>query len=156
MSPQTLREKAQLRLGPEDGPEFQIAPMIDILLVLFVFFMSISSTEVLQRRNNVVLPVAQGQSGADSSQATLNITWSSINQTGDVEIDGRHFAQAAQMRDYLRTKTQVSPEIRVLIRADRDVRYDFLRPIMIAVSETGVSKITFAVVGQTPASAPNP
>ena len=29
---------------PEIDPEFQIAPMIDILLVLLVFFMSISST----------------------------------------------------------------------------------------------------------------
>ena len=148
--------RANTRLPPEEDPEFQIAPMIDILLVLLVFFMSISSTEVLQRRNKVVLPVAQGGPGTDSSQVVINITWSLLNHNGDVEIDGRHFTQAAQMRNYLHTKTQVSPEMRVLVRADRDVRYDFLRPIIVAVSETGVSKITFAVVNQNPPSAPHP
>jgi len=30
--------RAQTRLAPEEDPEFQIAPMIDILLVLLVFF----------------------------------------------------------------------------------------------------------------------
>ena len=44
---------------PEVDPEFQIAPMIDILLVLLVFFMSISSTEVLQSNQDVNLPVAR-------------------------------------------------------------------------------------------------
>ena len=44
---------------PEEDPEFQIAPMIDILLVLLVFFMAISSTEVLQTNDKVRLPVAK-------------------------------------------------------------------------------------------------
>jgi biopolymer transport protein ExbD len=43
-----LAKKATREMAEED-PEFQIAPMIDILLVLLVFFMSISSTQVLQR-----------------------------------------------------------------------------------------------------------
>jgi biopolymer transport protein ExbD len=154
MSPQTLREKAQVRLGPEEGPEFQIAPMIDILLVLLVFFLSISSTEVLQRRNGVVLPVAQGQSSPEASQAVVNLSWSSIHHTGAIEVDGQHFAQTAQFRDYLRSRTQVSPNMRVLIRADREVRYDFLRPLMVAISETGVSKVTFAVVDRDMSSTP--
>ena len=103
----------------------------------------------------MVLPVAQGKPGTDASQAVINITWSLLNQAGDVEIDGRHFVQAAQVRDYLRTRTQVSPEMRVLIRADRDVRYDFLRPLMVAVSDAGVSKVTFAVADQNSTFPPN-
>ena len=52
-------KKAAMRAAPEEDPEFQIAPMIDILLVLLVFFMSISSTEVLQTNEAVKLPVAK-------------------------------------------------------------------------------------------------
>ncbi|MBA3608646.1 MAG: biopolymer transporter ExbD, partial [Chthoniobacterales bacterium] len=35
--------------GTEQGePEFQVAPMIDVLLVILVFFMTITSTQVLK------------------------------------------------------------------------------------------------------------
>ena len=33
--------------GAEGEPEFQIAPMIDVLLVLLIFFMSITTTPLL-------------------------------------------------------------------------------------------------------------
>lgn len=152
MSPQTLREKAEVRLGPEEGPEFQIAPMIDILLVLLVFFMSISSTEALERRKDVTLPVARNDQSdrGQHGHAIINVTWSIIDNTGSVTIDDKTFTQSAQVRDYLRAKAQANPEIRVLFRADRDVRYDFLRTLMIAVGEAGVGKVEFAVVDRNP------
>jgi len=35
--------------GGENGePEFQIAPMIDVLLTLLIFFMSITTAEVIR------------------------------------------------------------------------------------------------------------
>ena len=34
--------------GGEGEPEFQVAPMIDVLLVLLIFFMSITSAQVLK------------------------------------------------------------------------------------------------------------
>ena len=51
--------KKKRKADPEIDPEFQIAPMIDILLVLLVFFMSISTTEVLKANKDVTLPVAK-------------------------------------------------------------------------------------------------
>ena len=36
--------------GGEGEPEFQIAPMVDVLLVLLIFFMSITSAQVLEGR----------------------------------------------------------------------------------------------------------
>ena len=45
-------------LGDGDEPEFQIAPMIDVLLVLLIFFMSITTIQVVRVDRNIVLPVA--------------------------------------------------------------------------------------------------
>lgn len=42
----------------EGDPEFQIAPMIDALLVLLIFFMSIASTAVNRYDPSIKLPVA--------------------------------------------------------------------------------------------------
>src|ERR1700740_3335156 len=91
--------RSQTRMPPEEDPEFQIAPMIDILLVLLVFFMSISSTEVLQVSKGVTLPVAKDAKPADKNtkgQTIVNVMWQSINNTGSIEVDNKKFAQPEQ------------------------------------------------------------
>ena len=44
--------------GGDGEPEFQIAPMIDVLLVLLVFFVMITSAEVLKVDKELTLPVS--------------------------------------------------------------------------------------------------
>ena len=130
--------------------------MIDILLVLLVFFMSISSTEVLQVNKDVTLPVAKDAKDAEKGtkgQTIVNVMWTTINNAGSLEVDNQKFAQADQMVGYLQTKTQANPDMRILIRADRNVRYDYLKQVMVTAGKAGVGKVTFSVVDK---DAPQP
>lgn len=141
--------RSQTRLPPEEDPEFQIAPMIDILLVLLVFFMSISSTEVLQVNKDVTLPVAKDAKPADKNtkgQTIINVMWATINNSGSIEVDDKKFAQADGILSLLKTKAAANPNMRILIRADRNVRYDYLKQVMITAGQAGVGKVTFSVV----------
>ncbi len=46
--------------GSEAGePEFQVAPMIDVLLTILVFFMTITSAQVLKVDKTIQLPIAK-------------------------------------------------------------------------------------------------
>ena len=75
-----------MRTPPEEDPEFQIAPMIDILLVLLVFFMSISSTQVLQTNEAVKLAVAKEAKDPPSTvdgRVTVNVLWNPLNSVWD-------------------------------------------------------------------------
>ena len=87
--------KNSVRAMPEEDPDFQIAPMIDVLLVLLVFFMSISSTEVLQSTKNIELPIAADGNTASKNkgQVIVNIVWLAIaNDVGTITIDERNYA----------------------------------------------------------------
>ena len=151
--------RSQTRLAPEEDPEFQIAPMIDILLVLLVFFMSISSTEVLQVNKGVTLPVAKDAKDAQKDtkgQTIINVLWNKINNAGSLEVDDVKYDQADQMLPHLIPKVQANPNMRILIRADRDVRYEYEKSVMIAAGRAGVGRVTFSVVDKDPKAKPEP
>ena len=151
--------RSQTRLAPEEDPEFQIAPMIDILLVLLVFFMSISSTEVLQVNKGVTLAVAKDAKDAQKDtkgQTIINVLWNKINNAGTLEVDDVKFDQADQMMPHLTPKVQANPNMRILIRADRDVRYEYLKSVMIAAGRAGVGRVTLSVVDKDPNAKPEP
>jgi biopolymer transport protein ExbD len=152
MSPskKTKKMRAAARSIPEEDPEFQIAPMIDILLVLLIFFMSISSSEVLQVNKDVILPVAkdakQKDPAAGKGQTTINILWSTLASTGTVEMDEKKFGDPNLLIPILKTRADVMPSMRVLLRADKAVRYEYLRAVMVACANAGVANVTFSVV----------
>ncbi len=140
--------RKKTRLVPEEDPEFQIAPMIDILLVLLVFFMSISTSEVLQVSQNVVLPVAKdaGKRQKPKGEVMVNVIWNAINNIGQIEVSEVKYDRADQITGLLTTAVQAEPQTRVVIRADRNVRYEYLRSVMVAAGKAGVGKVTFSVV----------
>lgn len=133
---------------PEPDPEFQIAPMVDILLVLLVFFMSISTTEVLQSNKDVNLPVAKDaqQAKENPGQTIVNIVHSPINNSTLIEVDQQIYPSPRDLINMLDSKVRANPLMRVLIRADRDVRYEYLRTLLEAVGQAGIGNVTFAVV----------
>ena len=137
---------------PEPDPEFQIAPMVDILLVLLVFFMSISTTEVLQSNKNVNLPVAKDaqQAKENPGQTIVNIVHSPINNSTVIEVDQQTFPSPNDLVALLDGKVRANPMMRVLIRADREVRYEYLRTLLEAVGRAGIGNVTFAVVDKDP------
>jgi biopolymer transport protein ExbD len=132
----------------EPDPEFQIAPMIDILLVLLVFFMSISSTEVLQSNKEINLPIAKEAKEAKDNpgQVIINVTYTAMNGMTAIEVDQKDYAMPAEIVPILQSKVTTNPMVRVLIRADREVRYDYVRKILEAVGQSGVGNVTFSVV----------
>src|SRR4051794_31114469 len=121
--------RASLRSQPEEDPEFQIAPMIDILLVLLVFFMSISSTEILQTNDQVKLPIAKDANIKDKTvavgQTIVNVLWSPMNNIGTIDVDEKQYANAEELTPLLAAKINANPSMRVLLRADKQVRYEF-------------------------------
>jgi biopolymer transport protein ExbD len=146
------RAKKATRELPEEDPEFQIAPMIDILLVLLVFFMSISSTQVLQSNDKVRLPVAkEGKEVKDNKGLMIiNVLWNSLSGAGvgTLDVDGRKYDTAQQLIPAIATHMEKNPESAILIRADKEVKYDYLRSLLKAAGAAKVTNITFSVVNQ--------
>lgn len=142
---------------PEADPEFQIAPMIDILLVLLVFFMSISSTEVLQSNKDIRLPVAKDAKDAKENpgQIIVNLAVNPMGNTVGIIVNEVAYPSPGDLIPVLQNHIQKNPMVRVLIRADRDVRYATMKSMLEAVGKAGIANVTFSVVDKEAAPTPS-
>ncbi len=157
MAQQTNAQKARAatRVLPEQDPEFQIAPMIDILLVLLVFFMTIATDQVLQVNKEVILPVAKEAAPDDKgpkSEVYVNVLWN-MDNTGRIEVDTAGPKDIAGLPEYL-TKKRASAEeaglppdrFKVVIRADKRSKYQYIRTVMVAIGQAKVPHVIFSAV----------
>lgn len=152
----TKAARAATRTPVEEDPEFQIAPMIDILLVLLVFFMSISSTEVLQSNREIPLAIAKEakQPKKNPGQVIINVLWIPLSNTGRIEIDSQPYETADALIPRLSNELMKNPLTRVLVRVDRSAAWGFEREILRAVGASGITNVTFSVVDKAGAKQP--
>jgi biopolymer transport protein ExbD len=156
------RQRRRKRIDEDGDPEFQVAPMIDVLLVLTLFFMSITSTELLKKDKN--LQLADAKNAKDEShkihpgQVIVNVSWNYGNSTAGFSIDGLNYPSAESMQEILSQRVRENPRSYVLIRADKDVQYSNISDVMTTCAAAGISQVSFAVIigGSPKANAPAP
>lgn len=154
-APHRRSKKKRRPQDPEADPEFQIAPMIDILLVLLVFFMSISSTEVLQANRDIRLPVAKDAKDAKENpgQIIVNLAINPVSTAVAITVNEKEFASPGELIPVLQNHIQRNPMVRVLIRADKEIKYSITKSLLEAVGRAGIANVTFSVVDKEAAPA---
>ncbi|MGB8340524.1 MAG: biopolymer transporter ExbD [Chthoniobacterales bacterium] len=146
--------------GSEAGePEFQVAPMIDVLLTILVFFMTITSAQVLKVDKTIELPIAKDAQKKDNTraEAILNVRWKLPVKKAQFAFDDHVYQKAAEMIEALKTAritgekkvtASANPTFRAVIRGDRDVPAIFISQAMNACAEAGISDISFSAVNK--------
>ncbi len=139
-------------------PEFQIAPMIDVLLVILIFFMTITSAQVLRIDRNIQLPVSLNAVKKDTmrNEAIINVSWNSSGKVASFMLNDRVYTKPAELIGPLKTaKSQPSaqasvenPEFRVVIRGDREAPAHAIASAMNAAAEAGISDISFSTTNR--------
>ena len=146
------RQRKRRRIDEDGDPEFQVAPMVDVLLVLMLFFMAITSTEVLQKDKNLTLAEAKNAKKLDGdkkNEIVINVGWDGVNGVALYTMAGVPYASADAMESTLTARHTETPSAYVVIRADRDAEYSNISDVMNACASAGISTVTFAVLTVT-------
>jgi len=135
--------------GGDGEPEFQIAPMIDVLLVLLIFFMSITSAQVLEIDKDIKLPVAADAKKKDNKNAmfetAINVRWIAAKQQSVIKLDNREL-ENEQIVETLTNLKNNNPTYRVIIRGDRDVPAVEIQKVMALIAQSGIDDISFSAL----------
>ena len=146
------RQRKRRRMDQDGDPEFQVAPMVDVLLVLMLFFMAITSTEVLKNDKKVQLPEADKAKPNDQDPSrmkhaiTVNVEWDANNQSATFVLDSLSSATPDGVTGAIAAKMKEDAQGFVVIRADRDVEYSSISDLMAACGNAGVGSVAFSVM----------
>ena len=118
---------------------FQIAPMCDVLLVLLVFFISITATSSLRSDRAIELPVGPDatKKATARSEALINVRW--------VPLIPDELPAVTEM---LAPRSKSDSNYRVVIRADRKTPAHYVEKVMGACAEAGITDIAFSVLNR--------
>lgn len=110
-----------MRIDLDDGSDatLDLAPLIDVVFLLLIFFMVATSFAQEEQRLDLELPEAHSgqEAGQQNEELVLDVL-----QDGSVELNGARLAAQA-LNDQLSAIARDNPRRPVVVRADRGLDY---------------------------------
>ncbi len=134
-------------VGSEDGDVgFQIAPMVDVVFVLMLFFMASAGSQVVEKELNINLPSGRGGPSADVPKTPIIID---ISADGQVTANNMNYGTPTDrnlitFREWLVSALEFDPENPVIIRPAPQTRQERVIDVLNAAAAAGVKSLSFS------------
>jgi biopolymer transport protein ExbD len=135
-------------VGSEDGDiGFQIAPMVDVVFVLMLFFMACAGSQVNEKELAVNLPSGAPPTNSSTAKTPIIID---ISPDGQVTMNNTAFGTANDhklqaLRDWLESSIkQFGGDDPVIIRPSSETRHERIIDVLNAAAASKVKNLTFS------------
>lgn len=129
----------RIDLPEQEEPAFQMAPMIDMVFLLLVFFMCASQ---LSQKQNIPMEIPTASKAVvpedRPNRWVVNITAAGDLYNGDQPSDLDSLAAAVKAR------LAEVPDLQVYIRADQNCEHVHVKKVMNRLAEVGMDSFIFA------------
>lgn len=118
--------------------EINITPFTDVILVLLIIFM-ITTPMLIQPGIKVNLPKTQTTDNEDATNIEVLIT-----RDGYIYLEGKQ-VHSANVEDTIQAMITKSPNRPIVIKGDKDVKYEFIISFMDTAKKAGATRFALAV-----------
>lgn len=134
-----------LRSSSKEEPEINLTSLIDVVLLLLVFFM-VSTSFVREAEISLRLP--QAETDADIVAPAVDVLEIAITETGSYVVNGRQLVnnQRRTLRAAIERLIGESRDLPVFIRADAQATHQDVVTAMDVVGQLGFVEINIATV----------
>src|SRR4029077_2721821 len=127
------------RTAPQH-PGLQLAPLVDVLLLLLIFFLMTWNAARNENELDVKVPKA---SSAKEKIAPIGDVVVNVKADGNVIVNRRTLG-VAELSELLKGLVQLNPEQAVVIRGDETGAYKNIISILNICTEAGITNVAFA------------
>lgn len=128
------------RRVPLHHPGIQLAPLVDVLLLLLIFFLLTWNAARNENELDVKVPKA---SAAKERSAPIGDVIVNVKSDGNVVVNRRQLT-TAELADLLKNLVQLNSEQAVVIRGDEGGAYKNIINVLNICTEAGVTNVAFA------------
>jgi biopolymer transport protein ExbD len=121
-------------------PGIQLAPLVDVLLLLLIFFLMTWNAARNENELDVKVPKA---SAAKEKMAPIGDVIVNVKADGNVVVNRRTLS-GPELTELLKGLVQLSAEQAVVIRGDEAGAYKNIVNVLNICSEAGVTNVAFA------------
>jgi biopolymer transport protein ExbD len=141
----------KLQSRSREEPEINVISLVDVLLVLVLFFM-VSTSFLRDTEIRLQLPEATTEQPAETPDESLEIT---ITKTGSYLVNGRELVNSERrtLRTAIERLAGEKRDLPVFIRADADATHQSVVTAMDVAGQLGFVRLNIATV--TPPEAPS-
>lgn len=119
---------------------FQIAPMVDILLVLLCFFIVTWSFARKEMELDVKVPTAEN---AKESNPVVNQTVINVKADGTI-VWNRKTVSSSELIERLKQLSADFPDYAIILRGDKDAKYEYIVNLMDICRQANIWNVAFA------------
>lgn len=137
----------KLTLRPKEEPEVNLTSLIDVVLLLLVFFM-VSTSFVKQSQITIRLPDAESTSIVEQATEQIDIM---ITEQGTFLVNGRELVNSrpATIRNALQKVSNGDHSLPLTISADANARHQYVITAMDVAGRLGFVQISIATVNDS-------
>lgn len=134
----------KLSLRPRMQPEVNLTSLIDVVLLLLIFFM-VSTSFVKQSQIAIRLPEAESTAIVEEVPEKIDIM---ITETGTYLINGRELInnRAETIRNALQKASAGNNKLPLTISADANAKHQYVVTAMDVAGRLGFSRISIATI----------
>jgi len=121
-------------------PGIQLAPLVDVLLLLLIFFLMTWNAARNENELDVKVPKA---SAAKEKAAPIGDVVVNVKTDGNVVVN-RRTLNSTELTEMLKNLVQLYPDQAVVIRGDETGAYKNVVGVLNICSEAGITNIAFA------------
>src|ERR1700746_2713466 len=121
-------------------PGIQLAPLVDVLLLLLIFFLLTWNAARNENELDVKVPKA---SAAKEKSAPIGDVVVNVKSDGNVVVNRRSLT-GAELTELLKSLVQLNSEQAVVIRGDEAGAYKNIFSVLNMCTEAGITTLSFA------------
>ncbi len=129
----------KIKLPAREDAAVDMAPMIDLVFLLLIFFMVASVVTELDKVE-VDIPKSEHAKVPEDTKGRMML---SIDANGQI-YDGTTPVTINELKPRIVEELDMNPDLRILIRADRRVEYKTCKDLMIACADVGATDLIYA------------